>query len=133
MAVSCVKVTVCEFSHEPHELEAAWLGLCAHVGRERSDLIVLPEVAFCRPLWLSERFDPGLWSEAVAVHDQWLGRLRELGASFVVGTRPVTLGSSHFNTNSPGGRGATTGGEPNAWADSIREVVLFFGQHLGQP
>jgi hypothetical protein len=31
-----------------------------------------------------------------------------------------------------GGRGATTGGDPKAWADSIREVVAFFGQHLMQ-
>jgi hypothetical protein len=26
--------------------------------------------------------------------------------------------------------GATTGGDPVAWADSIRQVVGFFGQHL---
>lgn len=92
-----MKVTVCELSHEPHQLEAAWLGLCGHVSKERSDVVVLPEMAFCRPFWLIEKFDSGLWSEAGAVHDQWLDRLRELGASFVVGTRPVTSGSSHFN------------------------------------
>jgi dienelactone hydrolase len=46
---------------------------------------------------------------------------------------PVRYVAARVNTNSPSGRGATTGGEPNAWADSIREVVLFFGQHLGQP
>jgi len=37
---------------------------------------------------------------------------------------------SRINPNAPGGRGATTGGDPAAWADSIREVAAFFGQHL---
>ena len=34
--------------------------------------------------------------------------------------------------NVPGGRGATTGGDPVAWADSIREVMAFFDRHLRQ-
>jgi hypothetical protein len=34
------------------------------------------------------------------------------------------------NPNSPTGFGAATGGDPAAWADSIREVLAFFGQHL---
>jgi hypothetical protein len=37
---------------------------------------------------------------------------------------------TRVNANSPSGRGATTGGDPKAWEDSIREVMLFFGQHL---
>jgi hypothetical protein len=37
---------------------------------------------------------------------------------------------ARVNANSPTGRGATTGGDPTAWADSIREVTAFFGQHL---
>jgi hypothetical protein len=38
--------------------------------------------------------------------------------------------ATRINANSPGGRGATTGGDPAAWADSIREVHAFFGRHL---
>jgi dienelactone hydrolase len=45
---------------------------------------------------------------------------------------PVRYVPARINTNSPSGRGATTGGDPNAWADSIREVAAFFGQHLGK-
>ncbi len=39
---------------------------------------------------------------------------------------------SHFrnNINKPDGRGATIGGDSSAWADAIREVKAFFGQHL---
>src|SRR5206468_3985481 len=44
--------------------------------------------------------------------------------------RPVRFVAARINPNAPGGRGATTGGEPTAWADAIREVVAFFGKHL---
>jgi dienelactone hydrolase len=43
---------------------------------------------------------------------------------------PVRYVAARVNANSPTGRGATTGGDPQAWADSVQEVVAFFGQHL---
>jgi dienelactone hydrolase len=43
---------------------------------------------------------------------------------------PVRYSAIRVNANSPSGRGATTGGDPTAWADSIREVTVFFGRHL---
>ncbi|MEW6262894.1 MAG: dienelactone hydrolase family protein [Thermodesulfobacteriota bacterium] len=45
--------------------------------------------------------------------------------------KPARYDASRVNPNAPGGRGATTGGNPQAWADSIREVSSFFGRHLG--
>jgi dienelactone hydrolase len=44
--------------------------------------------------------------------------------------RPLRFVPTRINGNAPGGRGATTGGDPTAWADAIREVVAFFGTHL---
>jgi dienelactone hydrolase len=46
--------------------------------------------------------------------------------------RPIRYNGERVNVNSPTGRGATTGGDPKAWADSIREVVAFFEKHLRQ-
>jgi dienelactone hydrolase len=43
---------------------------------------------------------------------------------------PVRYVAPRVNPGVPGGRGATTGGDPRAWADSIREVGAFFGRHL---
>jgi dienelactone hydrolase len=43
---------------------------------------------------------------------------------------PIRYVGSRINANAPGGRGATTGGDPDAWADSIREVAAFFARHL---
>lgn len=43
---------------------------------------------------------------------------------------PVRYVETRANRNSPTGHGATTGGNAQAWADSIREVNAFFAQHL---
>jgi dienelactone hydrolase len=43
---------------------------------------------------------------------------------------PVRYVASRVNANSPTGHGATTGGDPTAWADSIREVLTFFDTKL---
>jgi dienelactone hydrolase len=45
---------------------------------------------------------------------------------------PVRYVAARVNKNSSSGRGATTGGDPNAWTDSIREVTVFFDRHLMQ-
>jgi len=45
---------------------------------------------------------------------------------------PVRYVAERVNANAPGKRGATTGGQPAAWADSIREVTAFFGRYLGR-
>jgi dienelactone hydrolase len=45
-------------------------------------------------------------------------------------SNPVRYVPARVNVNSPTGRGATTGGDPAAWADSIREVTAFFDRHL---
>ena len=44
--------------------------------------------------------------------------------------RPVRYVAQRINLNSATGRGATTGGDPTAWSDSINEVVSFFEKHL---
>lgn len=45
---------------------------------------------------------------------------------------PERYVASRVNANAPGRRGATTGGQAVAWADSIREAVGFFGRYLGK-
>ncbi len=48
-------------------------------------------------------------------------------------TNPVRYVATRINPSAPTGRGATTGGNPEAWEDSIREVAAFFGRHLAPP
>ena len=43
---------------------------------------------------------------------------------------PVRFVAERNNANAPGGKGATTGGNPEAWSDSIRRVEDFLAKHL---
>jgi dienelactone hydrolase len=43
---------------------------------------------------------------------------------------PTRYLASRRNANSETGRGATTGGDPIAWADAIKEVTAFFAKEL---
>jgi dienelactone hydrolase len=43
---------------------------------------------------------------------------------------PVRYVAERINANSPSGRGATTGGNAEAWADAINQVVQFLARHL---
>ncbi len=49
------------------------------------------------------------------------------------GPNPVRYVAARMNGNALGGRGATTGGNAEAWADSTREVSQFFARYLKQP
>jgi dienelactone hydrolase len=44
--------------------------------------------------------------------------------------RPLRFVAARVNPASPTGRGATTGGNPAAWAASIRDALAFFAEHL---
>ncbi len=45
-------------------------------------------------------------------------------------TAPERYLPNRRNATSPTGRGATTGGDPVAWADAINEVTQFFAREL---
>ncbi len=88
-----MRVTVCELPHEAAALEKAWAALCAHTARESSELVLLPELAMVEPMWETEQFDAARWRAAEELSDAWLPRLSELQATYVVGTRPITVGA----------------------------------------
>jgi N-carbamoylputrescine amidase len=92
-----MRVTVCELPHEPKALASAWRELCDHTARQRSALLLLPELAFVEPFWESDVFDNARWVRVTQTCDAWIDRLHELGVDFVVGTRPRTQDGHHFN------------------------------------
>ena len=47
-----MKVTVCELPNDQSQFPAAWERLAEHVARERSELVLLPEMPFYH--WLAQ-------------------------------------------------------------------------------
>ncbi len=92
-----MRVTVCELPQEPLALATAWAGLCRHVTRQDSALVLLPEFALVDAVWEAERFDALRWAAALAQGEALVARLPELGAARVIGTRPVECDGQRYN------------------------------------
>jgi N-carbamoylputrescine amidase len=89
--------TICELPNEAEPFIAAWQRLVMHVGRHQSDVAVLPEMPFAPWVAAFGDFDPAVWSNAVALHDEWLPRLAGLGRATVLSSRPVTKDGRRLN------------------------------------
>lgn len=83
-----MRVTVCQLRDDPDAFQRDWGDLCTHTRRERSELVLLPEMPFAR--WFAEvrPFDQKVWRKAVDAHARWEPKVTELGAPFVIATRP---------------------------------------------
>ena len=68
-----------------------------HTVTHAPQLVLLPEFAMVEPVWESEHFDAARWSAIETLSDIQLGRLPELCAQYVVGTRPVSLNGRRLN------------------------------------
>jgi N-carbamoylputrescine amidase len=84
-----MRVTVCQLHDEPDAFDADWSALCAHARRERSELVLLPEMPFGRWFAVTRPFEGRRWREAIDAHRQSEPRLAELGVPAVIYTRPT--------------------------------------------
>src|ERR1051326_6255108 len=92
-----IKVTVCELHNEPAVFAEDWQRLASHVNREASHFVLLPEMPFAPWFATTSRFDLATWQAAVASHDRWEERLRELAPAVVVSSRAINQGNLRLN------------------------------------
>lgn len=92
-----MRITVCETPNEDEAVIRFWDDLCRHCELEKTELLVLPDFAFLAPIWERETFDPYRWLALERESARWIRRMGELGCSYVVGTRPVTVTGRSFN------------------------------------
>jgi N-carbamoylputrescine amidase len=92
-----MRVTVCQMRDDADGFDVDWADLCAHVRRERSELVLLPEMPFARWFAVVRAFDAAAWHEAVEAHRRWERRIGELAAPFVIATRPVERAARRLN------------------------------------
>lgn len=93
-----MRVTVCELSSEMHDLSQDWLHLVAHVQHQATDLVLLPEMPFAPWLAASPVYQESEWQAAESLHAAWFGRLKELGATWVAGSRPLGRAGQRLNS-----------------------------------
>jgi N-carbamoylputrescine amidase len=96
-ALVAMKVGVCEFPDEVSRKDAAWNALVEYVSGVEPDVVVLPEMPFCQWVFTGEAVDPGLWRQAMLLHDTMMATLGELKCGWVASSRPVEEGGRRFN------------------------------------
>jgi N-carbamoylputrescine amidase len=92
-----MKITVCELPNDFAVFEGAWERLVAHVRKEESEVVLLPEMPFSPWLAQTKEADPDRWEESVENHMKWIARLEELAPATVISTRPVSAGGIRNN------------------------------------
>lgn len=92
-----MKVTVTQLPDQLEPLVESFEALVEHVQAEKSALVLLPEMPFSPWLAADDNVDATLWQSAVEAHEEWMPRLASLGASIVLGSRPVLEGSTPHN------------------------------------
>ncbi len=90
-----MRVTVTQLADATPEHE--WGALVEHIAAASSELVVLGEMPFARWLAATDQADDATWLAAVADHDEWIGRLGELGAPLVAASRPVLRNGIPYN------------------------------------
>ena len=110
-----MRVTVCEIPNYSTAASFAepWWALAEHVGTQKSDLVLLPEMPFDRWLAADRAVDPKAWERAVEQHRMWCARLGELGAPTVVTSRPVLVGRRRLQESVVWSRTAGLVGPPH--------------------
>ena len=92
-----MRVTVCELPSDWPTAERDWQAFKGELENQASEWVLLPEMPFCNWLAGERAVDPQRWQTAVAAHDYWIDRLKELPARVVIGSRPVIDGGRFFN------------------------------------
>lgn len=84
-----MRVTVCQLDPRAPHLDSYLTGLTQHLREEGSDFLLLPEMCFSDWLAADRTPEATRWNEAVRKHEDRIGKLAELGARGVMGTRPI--------------------------------------------
>jgi predicted amidohydrolase len=91
-----MRITVCEVSDARAAFEAEWGRLVAHVHETSSQLVLLPDMPFCKWFIGAKRFDADVWAAAVQAHADWEHRLFELAPAYVLASRPLDFGNERY-------------------------------------
>lgn len=100
-----MKATITQL--DANQLERDWRQLIRHTAAHDSELVLLPEMCFAPWFCTAPERDEGIWQQAASAHEEWLGRLPELGVKYVIGTAPRDIGNRRHNVaylwTAPGG------------------------------
>ncbi len=84
-----MKITVCQLDPREGQIDTYLSSLKEHITSENSEFVLLPEMSFSEWLAADKNPNPDLWAQAIERHNRYINKLNELGASAIIGTRPI--------------------------------------------
>jgi N-carbamoylputrescine amidase len=93
-----MKVTVCEMSDDENNFIGDWNELTIHLDQNKPDLLLLPEMPFCKWIASEKKVDKEAKINASEKHEKWMIKLEQLNAKHIVYSKPVIAGDKFFNT-----------------------------------
>jgi predicted amidohydrolase len=93
-----MKFTVCELSDNESRFVDDWNELKDHVAENKPDLLLLPEMPFCKWVASQKNVKAELKIQSIEKHENWLSKLEELKAKQVVYSKPTIEGGKFLNT-----------------------------------
>lgn len=91
-----MRVTVCQLDNSDSGRDQALQELGEHARASRSDLVLLPELAFTPWLAASADADPDRWAASAARQAEVIAQVRGWGVA-LAGTRATVTGAGRFN------------------------------------
>jgi N-carbamoylputrescine amidase len=92
-----MRVGVCELHPELEPESEEWKSLCREVSNAGPEIFLLNELPFGPWISAGETCDPAVVKRSQLIHEAGLAHLDELGATFVLGTRPVNSNGRNVN------------------------------------
>ena len=93
-----MKVTVCELSDNENNFIDDWKQLQIHLDENRPDLLLLPELAFCKWIASDKGANNATKIRSAEEHERWMLKLEQLNVRRIVYSKPVILNGNFFNT-----------------------------------
>jgi predicted amidohydrolase len=93
-----MKVCVCELPDNSVDFINEWNDLKGHISREAPDLILFPEMPFCKWVASSRQPNDTVKQDSVTKHDFWISRFDQLNVRYIVYSKPELSDGKYFNT-----------------------------------
>jgi len=75
-----------------------WNELAIHLDQNKPDLLLLPEMPFCKWIASEKKVSDEIKSDSVQKHNKWTIKIGQLNAGSIIYSRPVIAGDKFLNT-----------------------------------
>jgi len=93
-----MKVTVCELSDNELHFVEDWNKLKTHLQTYKPNLLLLPEMPFCKWIATEKVVNESTKTQSVKKHEKWMREIEQLKVTYTIYSKPVIKGDQFFNT-----------------------------------